>query len=114
MEDASPALAADLAATLPIVVEHQIRVEEVDAATVGLLAQELEALRTTVLRSRSAAGPALVVLDLSRVRLLGAAGLHCLAGAAEQLERDGHRMIVAHPCPLVAKVLALDPTGLLA
>lgn len=108
----TPAI-ADLATTLPVVFEHQVRVEEVDAATVYLLAQELDALRTKVARSVPE-GMAMVVVDLGRVTLLSAVGLTCLADAARALAADGHRTIVARPRPVVAKVLALDTTGLLS
>jgi anti-anti-sigma factor len=108
--DDTPAV-ADLATTLPVVFEHQVRVEEVDAGTVDLLAQELEALRTDVARSLPPTATAMVVVDLGRVAFLGAAGLHCLADAAEQLAAAGHRMMVVNPCRIVAGVLALDPSG---
>ena len=113
MEETSPSV-AELAAELPVVFEHQIRVEEVDAATVASLAEELAVLRISVDRSLRPGATAMVVLDLARVEILGAAGLRCLLGWADQLEVAGHRTIVTNARPIVVKVLALAPGPLLA
>jgi anti-anti-sigma regulatory factor len=104
---------AELTASLPVVVEHQVLVDEIDAATVASLAGELDDLETTIARTVPATSSALVVLDLGRVRLLTASGLGCLLRFSRRLLDAGHRTIVANPSPLVTKVLAIDRTGLL-
>ncbi len=95
---------------LPKVFEVEIPVEEVDAHSVEELAATLREVENVVSWTRPPGG-AVVVVDLSPVRLLGAAGINELVRFTQRLDRQGGSLLVTGVNPLVARVLALTGTA---
>jgi hypothetical protein len=106
VEELTPSV-ADIKAILPVVVEHRVRVVEIDPATVAALAEELDEVIAIVHRTVPAPGTAIVVLDLSEVQLLSVAGLPCLTEVADRLAGEGHKLVPSRSSRLVTKVLEL-------
>lgn len=93
-----------------VAVRYSADGEEVVVATSGevdlVTAPHLGAVAAAV----TGRGPARVVLDLSGVTFMGAAGLGIIAASAEQLAPGGGRLVLRAPSHLVRRMLEI--TGL--
>jgi anti-anti-sigma regulatory factor len=99
---------------LPVVVEHAVGVEEIDAHTVGDFAEELLGVLSTVAGRVPDGGSAVVVLDFSGTRLLAACGVRALQDAVLSLRGGGHEILVSRAPAVVARAMRLIAPDLLA
>lgn len=94
---------------LPRVLRCAVPLREIDPAC----ADEFERILDEVVASvpRGADEPMTVLLDLSDVELLGAAGVGRLVRFLDQLEREGTSVLVLNPHALVRRVLEVTGLG---
>jgi anti-anti-sigma regulatory factor len=99
---------------LPVVVEHAVGVEEIDAHTVGDFAEELLGVLSTVAARVPDGAPAVVVLDLSGTRLMAACAVRALQDAVATLRAGGHEILVVRAPRAVTRAIALLAPDLLS
>jgi anti-anti-sigma factor len=106
-----PNTALDLLLSLPQIVEIGVEKVEIDFDEAPAFERELTALINAAVWNRNPED-VIVIVDLSRIRLLTAAGVEVLMRSRERLERHGIGLLLAGASGGVARVL--DICGLTA